>query len=125
MTLFNFLIHIKNSYLSKKSFWYFPATFFEYKIGKVLKSKGYIKNIFWINIKNKSILYLELNNNKKSISKIKFFKYYYKNKYLSRNNLLNLNKIYGLYLISTSKGIMSTQLAYKLNLGGKLICYIL
>nr|QEM01830.1 30S ribosomal protein S8 [Nephromyces sp. ex Molgula occidentalis] len=124
MTFINFLIHIKNSYLSNKSCWYFPATYFQYRIGKILQNYGYIKNIFWINIKNKSILYIELNINKQYISNIKFFKNYYKKKYLSKNNLLNLNKITGLHLISTSKGVMSSQLAYKLNLGGKLICYI-
>nr|QEM01658.1 30S ribosomal protein S8 [Nephromyces sp. ex Molgula occidentalis] len=129
MTFFNFLIHIKNSYLANKLFWYFPATFFQYKIGKILKQHGFIKDIFWINIKNKSFLYLELNsiNNKKfkKINGIKFLKIYHKNKYCNLYTLKYLNNLRSnLYLISTSKGIMSSLLAYKLHLGGKLLCYI-
>nr|QEM01599.1 30S ribosomal protein S8 [Nephromyces sp. ex Molgula occidentalis] len=126
MIFFNFLIHIKNSYLANKNFWYYPASNFLYNIGKILKINGYIKNIFWIKIKKKSILYLELNNklNFKYIEKIKFFKNSNKNLYLNKKQLLNLNKLSGIYLLSTSKGIMTSNLAFKLNLGGKLICYV-
>nr|QEM01628.1 30S ribosomal protein S8 [Nephromyces sp. ex Molgula occidentalis] len=124
MNYINLLIKIKNSYLNKKFYIYFKYNNFYYKLLTILKFYGYIKDFYILNIKYKKFLFINLKNSLKKIIFLKFFKYNHKLYFLDLSQINILNKYYGLYLISTSKGIISVQLANKLKLGGNLICYI-
>nr|QEM01889.1 30S ribosomal protein S8 [Nephromyces sp. ex Molgula occidentalis] len=115
---------IKNSFLSNNYFIYINASIFKYKILKLLQLKGYIKNWYWINLKFKNLLFINLNSNLKSIHGFKYFNPKLQKNYIKKKNLKNLKQLTGLVILSTSKGILSVDNAYKLGLGGSLICYI-
>nr|QEM01800.1 30S ribosomal protein S8 [Nephromyces sp. ex Molgula occidentalis] len=120
MNYIKFLNTIKNAYLNKKTYIYIYATKYNYTLAKILKFYKYINNIKIIKNNNKYFLFIDLNNKYWiKIIGIKFINTFNKFK-----NLYKLNKYSGLYLLTTSKGIMSLSLAKKLKIGGKLICYI-
>lgn len=123
-TLSNFFSKIKNGCLAKK----YKITQYKSKqiinILNVLIKEGLIKS-YQISKKNKNIIYIYLKykNNKPIIYTIIKIskpskKVYYKNK-----DLFKIKKR-GIYLLSTSYGIVTDLQAKKLNLGGELICNI-
>nr|QEM01717.1 30S ribosomal protein S8 [Nephromyces sp. ex Molgula occidentalis] len=122
--LFN---QINNKLQTNQIFVSYPADKFKYQICKVLQSKHYIKNVFWITIQTKSYLLVELYQTQSKSHKIGF-KLFNASKnrlfYLKNTQLKFLMKRKGLGLITTSQGILSISLAQKLGLGGSLLCFI-
>nr|QEM01919.1 30S ribosomal protein S8 [Nephromyces sp. ex Molgula occidentalis] len=122
MNYIKFLNIIKNAYLKKQTFIYTYANKFNYNLAKILKFYKYINKIKIIYFKNKYFLFLDLNN--KYWNQILGIKFIINNNYFKFKHLNKLNNYYGLYLLTTSKGLLSLALAKKLKIGGKLICYI-
>nr|QEM01687.1 30S ribosomal protein S8 [Nephromyces sp. ex Molgula occidentalis] len=116
--VFELLNNLKNNHLSIKNFIYIKATVIKYKIWKFLELKHYIKKVYWIKINNKQYLLINI---RKNFTNIKFLNFPIKYK-----NIFELFfKFKGLFIINTSKGILTIYNAYKLKIGGLLICYIL
>nr|YP_008475403.1 ribosomal protein S8 [Thraustotheca clavata]AGS55526.1 ribosomal protein S8 [Thraustotheca clavata] len=123
-TLSNFFSKIKNGYLAKK-----------YKINQnkskqvinilnVLIKEGLIKS-YQISKKNENIIYIYLkyNKNKAVIQQITKISKPSKRVYIKNKELFKIKKR-GLYILSTSYGVITDIQAKKLNLGGELICNI-
>jgi small subunit ribosomal protein S8 len=104
-----------------------PCTKINKKIIYLLLSLGFINN-FTINIDKKYIsVILKYNNELDSaIKKIKIISKPGNKIYINYKNIikLSLKKTTGIFLLSTSKGIVTSQQAYKLKIGGEVLLYI-
>jgi small subunit ribosomal protein S8 len=122
-TLSNFFSKIKNGYLAKKN----KTTQYKskqiIKILNILIKEGLIKSYTFCK-KNKNIIniYYKYNNNKIIYQIIRISKPS-KRIYIKNKDLFKIKKK-GLYILSTSYGIITDLEAKKLNLGGELICNI-
>ena len=120
-TLSNLFSKIRNGYISKKS------KIVQYKskqimnILNILIKEGFIKS-YKINLNNQLDIYLKYKNNKAVITEIKRLSKPGKRLYITNNDLYK--KKTGIYIISTSIGILTDLQAKKLNVGGELICKI-
>ncbi len=123
-TLSNFFSKIKNGYLAKK----YKITQYKSKqiinILNVLIKEGLIKS-YQISKKNENIIYIYLkyNKNKSVIQQIIKISKPSKRVYIKNKELFKIKKR-GLYILSTSYGVITDIQAKKLNLGGELICNI-
>lgn len=123
-TLSNFFSKIKNGYLAKKN----KTT--QYKSKQIIKilniflKEGIIKS-YTFNKKNQNIIniYFKYKNNKPIISQIKRISKPSKRIYIKNKDLFKINKK-GLFLLSSSFGIITDLEAKKFNIGGELICNI-
>lgn len=123
-TLSNFFSKIKNGYLAKK----YKIT--QYKSNQIINiiniliKEGLIKS-YQISKKNKNIIYIYLKYkyNKPIIHKIIKISKPSKRIYIKNKDLFKIKKR-GIYIISTSYGIITDLQAKKFNLGGELICNI-
>jgi small subunit ribosomal protein S8 len=123
-TLSNFFSKIKNGYLAKN----YKTTQYKskqiIKILNILLKEGLIKS-YTFSKENKNIIniYFKYKNNQQVISQIVRISKPSKRVYIKNKDLFKLKKK-GLYIISTSYGIITDLEAKKLNLGGELICNI-
>lgn len=96
----------------------------------ILQSEGYIRG-YIVKEKNIEVL-LKYLSDKPVISKIEPISAYNKNKFISANNLVQLKELtkksnqgLGLFILSTSKGILSDYKSIENNIGGQLILRVL
>ena len=120
-TLSNLFSKIKNGYFSKKSKIIQHKSKQSINILNILVKEGFIKS-YKINSKNKLDIYLKYKKNIKVITEIKRLSKPGKRLYINTKDLYKKKK--GLYIISTSIGILTDLEAKKLNIGGELICII-
>jgi len=123
-TLSNFFSKIKNGYLAKK----YKITQYKSKqiinILNILIKEGLIKSYQISKKKNNIIyIYLKYKNNKSIIHQIIRISKPSKRIYIKNKDLFKIKKR-GIYIISTSYGVITDLQAKKLNLGGELICNI-
>lgn len=94
---------------------------------EVFKSKGFIKD-YRINSKdNKQDITVLLSydeNGKSSINEVKRISKPGRRIYKSRDELKRFKNGYGTIVVSTSKGVIANDEAYKNNVGGEALCSI-
>lgn len=94
---------------------------------EVFKSKGFIKD-YRINSKdNKQDITVLLSydeNGKSSINEVKRISKPGRRIYKSRDELKRFKNGYGTIVVSTSKGVVANDEAYKNNVGGEALCSI-
>jgi len=129
-TLSDLCTRIRNGQKSRKLEIFVKKTQKTINILKVLKKEGFIRG-YHINDKNILIL-LKYFTDKPVINIIEPILSYNKNKYTSVKNLIQLkdlkkknNQGLGLFLLSTSKGILSDYESIKQNIGGQIILRVL
>jgi len=129
-TLSDLCTRIRNGQKSRKLEIFVKKTQKTINILKVLKKEGFIRG-YHINDKNILIL-LKFFTDKPVINIIEPILSYNKNKYTSVKNLIQLkdlkkknNQGLGLFLLSTSKGILSDYESIKQNIGGQIILRVL
>ncbi len=122
----NMLTIIRNGQLSKKSSVSFYYSKIKESIIKILFKEGYIKNysLFSDNNIKKILVYLKYFLNKPVINIIKRVSKPSLRIYKNYNNLPVIYSGLGILIISTSLGILTNKQAYKLKVGGEIICYI-
>nr|YP_008475353.1 ribosomal protein S8 [Achlya hypogyna]AGS55486.1 ribosomal protein S8 [Achlya hypogyna] len=122
-TLSNFFSKIKNGFLAKK----YKITQYKSKqvinILNILIKEGLIKSYQISKKKNIIYIYLKYKNNISIISQIIRISKPSKRIYIKNKDLFKKKKK-GIYIISTSYGVITDLQAKKLNLGGELICNI-
>ncbi|KDO15689.1 ribosomal protein S8 (mitochondrion) [Saprolegnia parasitica CBS 223.65] len=122
-TLSNFFSKIKNGFLAKK----YKITQYKSKqiinILNILIKEGLIKSYKVSKKKNIIYIYLKYKNNISIISKIIRISKPSKRIYIKNKDLFKIKKK-GIYILSTSYGVVTDLQAKKLNLGGELICNI-
>ena len=120
-TFSNLFSKIKNGYLAKKSKIVQQKSKQNINILNILIKEGFIKS-YKINSKNQLDIYLKYKKDKAVINKINRLSKPGKRLYIMNKDLYK--KKTGLYIISTSIGLLTDLQAKKLNVGGELICQI-
>ncbi|MDH3005166.1 MAG: 30S ribosomal protein S8, partial [Candidatus Shikimatogenerans sp. JK-2022] len=96
-------------------------------ITKVLYNNNYIKNYKISNYNkkyNKIIIYLKYINKNSVIRNIKRISKPSLRKYLKYKNISKVLNGYGIYIISTSLGVMTGYEAVSKKIGGEILCII-
>lgn len=120
------LTRIRNANAVYKPFTDVPYSKFKTKILDVLKEEGYIKEYEIIEENKKKIIrvYLFYSGKTRAISEIKKISKPGRRIYVSADEIPVVKNNYGIAVLSTSKGVMSSRKAKELRIGGELLFYI-
>ncbi len=121
------LTRIRNGQKSKLVNISLPCSKIKCAILNVLKKEGYIKE--YIIVKNDSISYIEIDlkysvNGKPAIRKIDKVSKPGRRVYSSIDKLKGYYNSMGIYILSTSGGILSDREAHNQKIGGEVICKV-
>jgi|TARA_E500000178_G_C16951595_1_gene721553 small subunit ribosomal protein S8 len=129
-TISDMLTRIRNANSIKHYLVEIPCTKMNSQISKILKEEGFIKNyeILTKDKEYKNTILIALNylgKNKRPIIKVlKRISKPGNRKYTNAKNLPNVLGKLGIAIVSTSQGIMTSNKARQLNIGGEILCYI-
>ncbi len=103
-----------------------PFSKFKYKIAEILEQQGFIIKVQKKGRKiNRNIeLILKYNNGQQAISNLKRISKPGQRIYMSFNEIRIDKGRHGIFIISTSKGLMTNKQARKEKLGGEVLCEI-
>lgn len=123
----NMLIKIKNAQAIKASEVAVPFSNFNFEIAKILKEKGFIKDVEKKKRKGKKSEMNFLNvqpkyiDGKGAIDNVKLISKPSRRIYTARDEIRIVRNGFGVSVISTSKGLMVGEDAKKAGLGGELL----
>ncbi len=119
------LTRIRNASLVGKAEVSIPHSKMKEKIADVLHQEGYINSyrVEEHGFKN-IIINLKYNNKKPAITSLKMVSRGGRRVYAGKADLPNVLNGLGISIISTSKGIMTSEEARKLGVGGEILCEI-
>jgi small subunit ribosomal protein S8 len=121
------LTRIRNANRAKFGSVNIPGSKMKLEIAKVLKSEGYIKNYKFIKDGKQGILrlYLKYGQLRRSaINTIERVSKPSRRVYLKSKDIAPHYQGMGIFILSTSKGIMSDKRAVEENVGGEVICRV-
>ncbi len=124
------LIRIKNAQAVKGEYVVMPFSKVKFKIANILKEAGYVSEVERKNKKAKKAeheylqLTLKYQDNQGTLNGIKIISRPSRKMYIKAKDIKLVRSGYGLAIISTPKGIMSSKEAKKLGLGGEIICEV-
>ncbi|MDY6968374.1 MAG: 30S ribosomal protein S8 [Spirochaetota bacterium] len=104
-----------------------PPSRIKVAIARILKNEGFIKNYKIIDDKKHKLLrlYLKYGQNKEPvIFNLKRISKPGRRVYVKAEELKPVLNNVGIWILSTSKGVISNKVAKKLNIGGEVICEI-
>lgn len=105
-----------------------PSSKLKMSIAKILKDEGYVKNFKIIDDNKQKILrvYLKYNElNQAAILKMRKISKPGRRVYIKADDLKPVYNNIGIWILSTSKGIITNKAARQLNVGGEVLCEIL
>lgn len=120
-SLSNFLSNLQNHSLAKKHVMTQYKTKLIIQLINVLVVEGFLRGYKLLS-NNKVEIYLK--DSRTNFTRIRNFSTPNKRKYITNTQLYKKN-LQGLYIISTTQGLLTHYQARKLNIGGELICYII
>ena len=121
------LIRIKNAQAVRGEQVVMPFSKVNFKIANLLKEAGYISEVERKNKKAKKAehehlqLTLKYQDNQGALSDVKIISRPSRRMYIKAKDIKSVRSGYGLAIVSTSKGIMSSRKAKKLGLGGEIL----
>jgi len=121
----NMLISIKNALMVKKEACFVPTSKITFEIARILKDKKFIEDFSketQTNKTNRLKLILKYINKHPAITKIKRISHLGRRIYMGYDDL-RVPK-FGILILSTSQGIMTSGEAKKRRLGGEMLCEI-
>jgi len=121
------LTRIRNANMASHEFVLLPWSKMKIAITKILKEEGFIKDYEVIRGKPVRIIKLHLKYMDKKQPAIAGLKRVSKpglRVYVQRSEIPRVYGGLGIAILSTSKGVMTGQKAWKQSLGGELLCYI-
>ncbi|HOO70426.1 MAG TPA: 30S ribosomal protein S8 [Spirochaetota bacterium] len=104
-----------------------PSSKMKVSIAKILKDEGFIKNYKMIDDNKQKILRVYLkygNDNCSAIINLKRISSPGRRVYIKADDLFPVYNNIGIWILSTSKGIITNKAAQKLNVGGEVVCEI-
>lgn len=105
-----------------------PSSKMKVGIAKIMKDEGFIKNFKVIDDKKQKILriYLKYGEEKQpAILSIRRISKSGRRVYVKSSDLRPVYNNLGVWILSTSKGLITNKTAQKLNVGGEVLCEIL
>lgn len=104
-----------------------PSSKIKINITKILKDEGFIKNFKIIDSNNNKIVRIYLKyteDNQSSIHSLKRISKSGRRIYIKSEDMRPVLNNIGIWIISTSKGLITNKAAKKLNVGGEVLCEI-
>lgn len=122
----NMLTDIRNAIQVRKETVDIPASKLIGNILEIFKSDGYIEDFRLLknNVQGTYKVYLKYENNKPAIIGIKRVSRPGLKVYASSKKVPRVLNGLGTSVISTSKGVVSGKEAYKMKVGGEVLCYV-
>ena|SRR3989344_2133086 len=124
----NMLVQIKNAQMVNKDLVLIPSSKMRLKIAQILKEEGFLGDIEKKSKKDKKteLEYLSISlryeeDRKPRISGFKIISRPSRHMYVGAKDIKTVRSGFGIALISTSKGVMSSKEARKQNLGGEIL----
>lgn len=105
-----------------------PSSKLKMAIAKILKDEGFVKNFKIIDDNKQKILrvYLKYDKqNQSSVLSIKKISKPGRRVYIKAEDIKPVYNNIGIWILSTSKGIITNKAAKQLNVGGEVLCEIL
>jgi len=119
------LVKIKNAQAVKKETVSTPYSNFNFNIAKILEQEGFIEEVKKRGRNKKRIIIrLKYDNKNPKIHGIKTISKPGRRIYFKKNKLYLPKAGYGILIISTPKGILTSKEAKKNNTGGEVICEV-
>jgi small subunit ribosomal protein S8 len=121
------LTRIRNGYSAKLDRVDVPASRLKASIVKVLRDEGYLKGFKLVRENDKPSISIFLKYDSKGNSVLRELKRVSKpglRKYVGYNDVTRIRSGAGLAVLSTSQGVMTSQNAKGLKLGGEYICEV-
>jgi len=104
-----------------------PSSKMKISIAKILKDEGFIKNYKMIDDNKQKILRIYLkysNENCSAIMSLTRISSPGRRIYIKADDLRPVFNNIGIWILSTSKGVITNKAAQKLNVGGEVVCEI-
>jgi small subunit ribosomal protein S8 len=122
----NMLTQIRNAQMVKKEAISIPYSDLNFEVARVLKEKGFLKEVDKKGRKNKKKLEIALRyqDGVPAISGIKKVSKSSQRVYKGYQEIRKIKGGYGISVISTSKGVMADEEAKKKKAGGEIICEV-
>ncbi len=105
-----------------------PSSKMKVAIARILKDEGFIKNFKIIDDKKQKILRIYLKysqDNDSAVIKLRRISRPGRRVYIKSESLKPVYNNIGIWILSTSKGVITNKDAKSLNVGGEVICEIL
>lgn len=119
------LITIKNAHAANKKTVNVPYSTLKYELAKILEKKGFVEEVQKRGrLKKKIVIKLKYEGNKPRIHDIRMISKPGRRIYFKKKDLFPPKSGYGILIVSTSKGLLTSKEAKKMNLGGEAICEI-
>lgn len=121
------LTRIRNAIKAQKAKVDVPSSRIKVSIAKILKDEGFIKNYKIIEDTKQGVLRIYLKyseQNESAILSLKNLGTPGRRRYISAKDLKPVFNNMGIWILSTSKGVVTNKAAKQLNVGGELICEI-
>ena len=120
----NLLITIKNAQKAKKESVKLPYSNFDFAIAEILAKKGYVENVAKKGRMPKRIIEVKIKYDaagQGAITGIKVLSKPSRRLYSGYSELRTVKQGYGVSIVSTSKGVMTSSEARKQKVGGQLL----
>lgn len=117
---------IRNALSVKKEYVLIPFSNLKFEIAKILEKKGFIEKAEKKKLKKKKTIEIKLKyeDGIPAIAGLKRISKPGQRVYLSVKKIKKSKGGYGIFIVSTSKGIMTDREAKKLKVGGEILCEV-
>jgi small subunit ribosomal protein S8 len=122
LSLTHFLSKLQNAARSKQLIVHFPYSKISFHVAEILKSEGFIQKIEVTSVEGKNLLWvvLKIQKSQPVIQKIQQYSTCGRSVFWALQDF----PTQGLYILSTSKGILTNQEAFKQQIGGQVLCRV-
>lgn len=121
------LTRIRNGILARHDFVLVPASRMKASLAKILKEEGFIRDYEVLRGRPQRMLKVHLKYGDKkepALSGLKRVSRPGLRVYVGRSEIPRVYGGLGIAILSTSKGVMTGQHAWRQNIGGELLCYV-
>jgi small subunit ribosomal protein S8 len=122
------LTRIRNAIMVRHDSVLVPNSKMKQAIAKILKEEGFISDFEVVKEKTYRAIKIHLkyfDKNQPALSRLERVSKPGLRVYADRNEIPRIAAGLGVAILSTSKGVMTGQQAWKLGIGGELLCYVL
>jgi small subunit ribosomal protein S8 len=122
------LTRIRNAIMVRHDFVLVPNSKMKTAIAKILKDEGFISDFEVVKEKTYRAIKIHLkyiDKNQPALSRLERVSKPGLRVYADRNEIPRIAAGMGVAILSTSKGVMTGQQAWKQGIGGELLCYVL
>ena len=121
------LTRIRNTIMARHDFVLVPASRMKLSIARILKEEGFVSDYEVLRGKPQRVIKIHLKYSDKNQSLLSGLERVSKpglRVYVQRQEIPRVYGGRGIAIVSTSKGIMTGQQAWRRGLGGELLCYV-